>query len=197
MKIKEQDETLRKNYIQAYEVLIKDYELVKAKKHPKFRFAKELYEAHGTCPQNFLKYYNRYKQAGRTPESVLPGKRGPKYQSRRTSADIEKQVIAERAKGLNRFEIHIILKATLLEKTPSPSCIYLISKRHNMNRLTAEKKEAKQKIIKERAGQMAHVDCHYLPRNTVVGDSTRYFLVCVIDDYSRLAWAEVVKISNL
>lgn len=74
-----------------------------------------------------------------------------KYKSRRTDIEIEHLVIAERLKGLNRYEIHSILRPRLLDKTPSPVCIYQISKRYNLNRLKAPMKEEKRKIIKEEA----------------------------------------------
>ncbi len=109
------DETLKRNYIQTYQFLIEGYEQVKAKKHPTYRFVKDFYKAHGTCAQTFVKYYNRYKQAGNDGESLMPGKRGPKYRSRRTDGAIEKLVIAERVKGLNRYEIHSLLRAQLFD----------------------------------------------------------------------------------
>ena len=51
------DDSLKKNYIQKYQFLIKEYEQVKAKKHPQHTKVKDFYAAHGTCPQTFLKYY--------------------------------------------------------------------------------------------------------------------------------------------
>ena len=69
------DNTLKKNYIQKYQYLISEYELVKAKTHPKFRFVKDFYAAHGTCPQTFLKYLARFKQS-KNPEDLLPAKQG-------------------------------------------------------------------------------------------------------------------------
>ena len=42
------DLTLERNYIQRYQFLIGEYELVKAKQHPKYRFVKEFYEASET-----------------------------------------------------------------------------------------------------------------------------------------------------
>ena len=59
------DLTLERNYIEKYRFLIKEYELVKLKKHPQFKFAKDFYVAHSTNPKSFLKYYNRYKQYGK------------------------------------------------------------------------------------------------------------------------------------
>jgi len=48
MRINTEDFTLKKNYLQKYKFLIHEYELVKAKKHPRYRFAYEFYEAHDT-----------------------------------------------------------------------------------------------------------------------------------------------------
>ena len=193
MRLNSSDQTLQKNYIQTYQFLIGEYEQVKAHNHPDYRFVKEFYEAHGICAQTFLKYYNRYKQSGGTDLSLLPGKRGPKYKSRRTDGEIEKLVIAERQKGLNRYEIHSLLRAQLFDKTPSASCIYHIMKRYHLNRLKAPMQEEKRKIIKEKAGELGHVDCHHLAKDMILGDKNRYYLVCVIDSCTRVAWAEVIQ----
>ena len=56
-----------------------------------------------------------------------------------------------------------------------------------------KQKETKRKIIKKQAGELVHVDCHYLSRHMITGDTKRYYLVCVIDSCTRLAWAEVVE----
>ncbi|MGB0887171.1 MAG: hypothetical protein ACPGSL_03515 [Vicingaceae bacterium] len=42
------DLTLLRNYIQKYQFLIGEYEMIKAKQPPKYRFVKEFYEANGT-----------------------------------------------------------------------------------------------------------------------------------------------------
>jgi hypothetical protein len=129
-----EDRTLEKNYIQKWRFLIKEYEEVKEKRHPHFQRAHDFYVHHEICRQNFLKYYNRYKQSG-DEGKLLPQKRGPKWKSRRPSAEIEQKVIEERIKGNNRYEIHAILKPVLKEKTPSPSGVYTILKREHLNRL--------------------------------------------------------------
>ena len=77
MRINTQDLTLVRNYIQKYRFLIHEYELVKRKQHPRFRFAEEFYKAHDTDRRSFLKYYNRFKQSGKEID-LLPRKRGPK-----------------------------------------------------------------------------------------------------------------------
>jgi len=187
------DGTLKKNYIQKYQFLIKEYEQVKAKKHPQHTKVKDFYAAHGTCPQTFLKYYARYKQSGGNAESLVPKKRGPVYKTRRTSKEIEGLVLQVREKGCNKYDIHSILLNTLHERAPSPSCIYKILKRYGKNKLTEPIREVKRRIIKENAGELAHIDCHYLSKDTIQGSTKRYYLIAIIDSCTRIAWAEVIS----
>ncbi len=192
MRINSKDTTLKKNYIQKYQFLIAEYELVKAREHPTFKFAKEFYIHHGTCPQTFLKYYARYKAENGDLTALLPQKRGPRFKTRRTPEVIEKQVLAEREKGCNKYEINVILEPTLQEKTPKPSTIYQILKRHGKNRKTVKMQETKRRIIKEKAGELGHIDCHHLGRDMIANDSNRYYLIGVIDSLTRVAWVEVM-----
>jgi hypothetical protein len=192
MRINTRDETLKKNYIQKYQFLIKEYEEVKSGIHKKYKKAAEFYEAHGTCRQTFLKYYGRYKNTSEEA-LLLPGKRGPKYRTRRTPESIEKAVLKERQKGCNKYEINAILSVRLGKRTPSPSCIYNILKRYGVNKLRVSEKEERRVIIKEKAGELGHIDCHHLSKDTIRGDSKRYYLVCVVDSCTRVAWAEVVE----
>lgn len=185
------DNTLKNNYIQTYQFLISEYELVKSKKHPVFSKVKDFYKAHKTCAQTFLKYYGRFKQS-KNLEDFLPGKRGPKYKSRRTPQEIENLVLMERSKGCNKFEIYSILRPILNTKTPSPSGVYKILKRYGKNKLSKPMKEEKRRIIKEKAGELAHIDCHHLSKDTISNDSRKYYVVCVIDSCTRVAWAEVI-----
>jgi len=192
MRQNSKDTTIERNYIQKWRFLIKEYELTKAGKHPQFRFVTDFYKFHGTSRQTFCKYYNRYLLSGKSNEALLPQKRGPKWHVRRPLPFIEKKVIEKRLLGINKFEINNLLQPILKNFTPSPSGIYNICKRHNLNKLTKEMKETKRKIIKEKAGDMAHVDCHYLPKELILNESKRYYLVAIVDDCTRLAWCEVV-----
>jgi hypothetical protein len=134
------------------------------------------HKTHDTEPKNFLKYYNRYRQSGKDI-NLLPQKRGPKYKSRRPLAFIETKVAELRDKGNNRYEIVNILKPSLKGHTPSPSGVYNILKRKGMNRLTTVMKQSKRKIIKQRAGEMGHIDAHYLSKSIVKGESRKRYLV--------------------
>lgn len=192
MRINTHDLTLARNYLEKYRFLMKEYELVKSRQHPTYRFVQDFYKAHDTDRRSFLKYYNRYKQSGKDSD-LLPQKRGPKYKTRRPIQFIENKVIELRKKGNSRHEIVSILKPSLHKFTPSASGVYNICKRHGLNRLTPKMKVNKRKIIKEKMGELGHIDCHYLSKSIIRGHSRKLYLVCIIDDYSRLAWAEVVE----
>lgn len=191
MRNNSQDSILERNYLEKYRFLIKEYEQVKNKTHPLHKKAMDFYKANDTCRKSFLKYYNRYKQSGKSID-LLPQKRGPKYKTRRPLPFIEQKVIELREKGNNKYEIVSILKPKLGRHTPSYSGVYNILKRNEINRLTPKIKKNYQKIIKERMGQLGHVDCHHLSKSIIRGESQKLYLVCVIDDYSRIAWAELV-----
>lgn len=186
------DKTLERNYEQKWKFLISEYEVVKKGKHLSYRFVNDFYMAHGLSRQTFNKYYHRYLQSGDSKD-LRPRKRGPRWKSRRPESEVEVRVLEARNKGLNRYEVCQMLRPELGEKTPSPSGAYNIFKRFGVNRLKVPMKIAKQKIIKEKAGEMAHIDCHYLSQNLLLNETKRYYLVCVIDAASRMAWAEVVE----
>ena len=119
MRNNSKDRTIERNLSQKWRFLIGEYELVKAGKHPQFRFREDFYRFHGTNRQTFHKYYHRYQQDG-TDASLLPQKRGPRWKTRRTESFIEELVLEQRRKGINRYEIYAILRPTLQEQTPAP-----------------------------------------------------------------------------
>lgn len=185
------DRTLQINYIKRFRFLIKEYQLVKEKKHPQFKFANDFYKFHNTNRQTFLKYYNRFIQ-NKNETYLLPQKRGPKWKSRRPLPYIENKVIELKGRGLNKYEINSLLKPKLKQFTPSPSGVYNITKRFNLNKLKPKMKEEKRKIIKAKAGELAHIDCHYLAKDIVADVKERLFLIAIIDDASRITWVEII-----
>lgn len=194
MRINTKDDTLKRSYIQKYQFLVKQYEEVKAKTHPLFKKAKDFYAFHGTCPQTFLKYYARYKQAGYANlEDLTPQKRGPRFITRRASGFLEQATLEYRERGCNKYEICALICKKLGENAISPSGVYNILRRHGKNRLTVPMKEEKRRIIKEKAGELAHVDCHHLSKDMIALDPRKYYLVAVVDSCTRLAWVEVTK----
>lgn len=185
------DRTLTINYVKRFRFLIKEYQLVKEKKHSHFKFVADFYKFHDTNRQTFLKYYNRFAING-NDYNLLPQKRGPKWKSRRPLPYIENKILECRRLGLNRYEIVSILKHKLKQFTPSPSGVYNIIKRYNLNKLTTPMKAEKRQIIKSKAGDLAHIDCHYLAKDIVADIKERLFLIAIIDDASRIAWVEII-----
>ena len=96
-----QDKTLYRKYIRKWKLLIQEYELVKQKRHPQFRFAAACYRFHQTHRQTFFKYYHRFHQQG-TDAALVPRRRGPKWKSRQGYGSSEQQVLQHRQRGVNR-----------------------------------------------------------------------------------------------
>jgi transposase InsO family protein len=190
-KIRQQEDgTLSRNNTKYMLMLIETYEAIKAKKHPKFKFVSEFYKCYKLTRQNFIKYYNRFK-SNHDPQALLPQKRGS-HKTSRFKGLIEEKVIQLRQEGYGRQDIFLILKEQFIESVPSPSTIYNITKWHNINRLVPKQKSNRRRIIKEKAGELGHMDCHYLPKGLIQDDHQQYYLVAIIDDASRIAWANVV-----
>ena len=183
--------TMERNYIRGWQHMCQEYELVKAGKHPKFRFVSDFYKHHNTHRQVFLKYYHRYKASG-DGRDLLPQRPGPKWHVRRGMTQVEALVLEQRRRGNNRYEIYAILLPQLKDACPSPSTIYRSTRRYNLNRLKPKMQASKRKIIKRRAGEMGHIDCHHLSRDLFPGQP-RHYLVCLLDDHTRLAWTAVMS----
>jgi transposase InsO family protein len=185
------DKTLERNYLQKFIYLIKEYELIKENRHPKYKYVKDFFIEHDTCWKTFAKYYNRFRLSWKMKD-LLPQKRGPKWKTRRPAPYIEQKVIELRERWNNKYEINSILKPKLKWLTPSPSWVYNICKRYNLNVLTPEMEKEKRKIVKTRLWELWHIDAHYLPKWIIRWDKTRYFLLSIMDDCSRIVYTEVI-----
>lgn len=192
MRLNCQDSTIQKNYIQKYRFFIKEYEQVRDGGHPRYRFIEDFYRAHALDRRTFRKYYNRYLQSG-NEEDLLPRKRGPRWKTRRILPEIEAKILEQRHRGMGRYEIVNVLREELKEKTPSASGVYQVLRRNGVNRLQKPMKEQKRMIIKQRAGELGHLDTHCLSKDLIVGDRKRRYLVSIVDDYSRIGWVEMVE----
>jgi transposase InsO family protein len=180
------DQTVNREYVKRVKALIQEYELVKARRHPHFKFASDLFRARDIPRQTFYKYYSKLQSKG----TFLPGKRGPKNPHRRYTA-ITNAILKARQAGFSRFEIHRQQAPVLKRLTPGPTTIYNICKVHNLNRLRPEQKRCRRMIIKEHAGDLVHFDSYHLPRG-LVKDSGKLYLIGGIDDATRVAWVEIM-----
>jgi transposase InsO family protein len=185
------DLTLDRNYVQKWRFLIGEYEAVKAGRSERYRRVGEFYRAHGTCSQTFRKYYNRYLQ-NPGDASLVPQKRGPRWKRSGVPVAVEARIVEQRQLGLNRYEIYAGLRETVAAP-PSLSTIYRLLRRHGLNRLNTPMIEAKRRIIKEKLGELGHVDLHQLPADSFLRPPAQtHYVICLIDACSRIAWAEVV-----
>ncbi len=166
------DRTIERNYLQKWRFLISEYEAVKAGRSQLFERVGDFYRHHRTCSQTFRKYYNRYLQSGEDAD-LLPRRRGPKWRERREPVGIEAEIVACRKRGMNRYEIHAALRERR-DTLPSPSTIYRVLRRHQLNRRTPAMREEKRRIIKDKLGELGHVDLHQLPRDMFLAMTVGY-----------------------
>jgi len=188
-----QDKTLERRHINQMLRNFSDYELVKSNSHTTLKTAKEFYEDKGLCKQNFLKYYRRYLISNRDSNALIPHKTGRRFRdSLQYAPGVIEKIKEIRSKGYNRFDISMILREQ--EKIElTPSSLYRLMRKLGINRLNIKIKEEKRRIIKMEAGELGHIDIHYVTKGTVkeLGNRKLYILG-LIDDYSRICWLEVI-----
>ena len=180
------DRTIERNYIQKWRFLIAEYEEVKAGRSATFRRVGDFYRHHHTCSQTFRKYYNRYLRSGGAEADLLPQRRGPKWRERREPEGIEAEIVACRKRGMNRYEVHAALRERR-DTVPSPSTIYRVFKRNQLNRRTPAMREEKRRIIKDKLGEMGHVDLHQLPRDMFLAPPpSSAYIVSLLDSWQAI-----------
>ena len=189
-----QDATMERRHIQQMIRHMDEYELVKKKKHLKYTFAKDFYDAKGICKQNFLKYYRRYLNNNRDISSLIPHKTGRKFKD---SIEYAPEVIEKlkelRSKGYNRYDIEYILKDRHKIEL-SASAIYRLMAKLGISRLNPKIKLEIRRIIKMAAGELGHIDIHYISKGTIKEmKDRRVYLLGVIDSYSRICWLEPLE----
>jgi hypothetical protein len=173
--------------------ILKEYERTKAKVTPRaFKFVKNICQAHHISKKELCRYYRKWIEGGKTPESLLPSKRGAKPGSRRTLKPIERNIIkAYRRFGSNRYELVLLFKPYYLDKTPSPATMDRIKARYPLN-------ESAKKIIKryekQAPGELAHIDLTKLPKDLRCSFKIKeLYAAAVCDDCTRLTYAEIIK----
>ena len=172
---------------------INEHEAIKRKESKLFKTVKQFCEFNRFSHQNFMKIYHRYKQ-NPCEYNLLPQKRGPKYQIRRTDLNVEKLIIELRLQGNSRYEIKEILKQKDYLVAPSPTTIYNICRKHGLNRLRKSEKTERRKIIMSKIGELVHIDCHQLSKGITIAEPDKtYYLLGVLDDYSRTCWVELME----
>lgn len=188
-----QNKTLEKRHIGTMLKNFEEYELIKKGLHSRHRYVKDFFVEKSICSQNFHKYYNRYLLSSRDINQLLPKKRGAKFKEAEElySKDLLDKIKAHREKGYNRYEIATILRK--VEITISASTIYRLTRKMGISRLNTKIKLEVRKIVKQKVGELAHIDLHHLSRDVVKGSNKKLYLAGIIDDYSRVCWLEVIE----
>jgi len=173
--------------------ILKEYERTKSKVNPRpFKFVKDLCQAHHISSKELRRYYMKWIQGDKSPESLLPAKRGAKIGSRRTPKEIERNIIkAYRRFGSNRYELVLLFKPYYLEKTPSPATMDRIKARYPLN-------DSAKKIIKryekQAPGELAHIDTTKVPKDIrTIFKVKELYVAALCDDCTRLTYAEILK----
>ncbi len=172
---------------------IEEYEAIKDKTSTRFTKVKDFCEFHKFSHQNFMKIYHRYK-SNPCEHSLLPQKRGPKFKTRRTDIKIENLITELRQKGNNRYDIRKILINSGIKLAPSPTTIYNICRKHNLNRLRKQEKQERKSYVMSKVGELVHIDCHQLSKGITIAEPNKtYYLLGLIDDFSRICWLELLE----
>lgn len=172
--------------------ILTEYDRTKAKETPRpFRYVKDLCAAHHVSKKELSRYYRKWVDGGRKPESLLPEKRGAKPGSRRTPKPIERNIIkVYRRFGSNRYELVNIFKPYYLDKTPSSATMDRIKARYPLN-------ETAKKIIKryekETPGELAHIDLSKLTKDILATFKMKdLYVAALCDDCTRITYAEIL-----
>lgn len=187
-----QDATMERRHVRQMVELIDEYEQIKKKKHPHFKKVQELFDQRKVVKQNFHKYYQRYQAHNRDINALIPHKTGRKFKDIETyTPEILETIKALRAKAYNKFDIAHLLNKNYNQQL-SPATVYRLTLKLGLNKLNTKIKEEKRKIIKMKAGELGHIDVHYVAKNTVKETGNKkLYIVGLIDDYSRIGWIEV------
>jgi len=186
-----QDATMERRHMRQMLRHIDEYEQVKRKSHPNYRYAKDFYDGKGLFKQNFLKYYRRFIDSNRDISSLIPHKTGRKFKDciEYTPEVIEK-LTELRKKGYNRYDIAYLLKERHKIEI-SAMTVYRLMVKLGINKLNTQLKIETRRIIKHAAGELGHIDIHYIAKGSIkeLGQKKVYVLG-VIDAYSRVCWLE-------
>lgn len=188
-----QDATMERRHINAMLRNIEEYELIKTRKHPKYILVQDFFDDIRICKQNFHKYYRRYINHNRDLSALIPHSSGRKFKDAiQYHPEVLDKLSELRSKGYNRYEIALLLRKLDVVDL-SPSSIYRLMVKLNLNHLNPVIKEEKRRIIKMSCGELGHIDIHYMAKGTVKSDpKANLYILGLIDSYSRICWLEVI-----
>lgn len=191
------DGTIERKLINHYQFLFTEYELVKNKAHPRYKYVKDLCRAHNINKQSLLKYYGRFKSLGKE-DALLPKKRGRKFGDLKTMPFIRNKIAELRDMGFGRYEIFDFLLPKYGKYTPSATTIYNYLKRIGKHKLSPNLTKPKRKIVSKGPGELGNIDLHVLKKGTILEpnnplQSKKYYLMGCVDSFTRITWVTVCE----
>lgn len=171
-------------------LVVQAYEAVKQKRSKHFSTVEEICDVFKVHRKDISKYYERWSKSGKSEESLLPLKRGPRQgQMKILNKDDERTIINIRRRlQANEFEIFHMIEGKL-DAHPSVSTIYRTFKRYPLNE---KRKVAIRRYVKRYPGEMLHADTYRIAKTLTV-DRRGYMLLGVIDDHTRLCHIELIE----
>ncbi len=178
----------KKLFTQKWQTILEEYEKVKRKQSQHFKRVNDLLSAYRITKRDLYKYYHRWVAGNRDVESLFPRKRGPRYKTRRTLKEIERNIMkVYRRLGSPSYEIVELFKPYYGDLTPSPRTVDRIKARYPLNE---KQKKLIKRYEKRYPGELGHVDSYYLPLEISL---KRKYIAALEDDCTRLSYAEVIN----
>jgi hypothetical protein len=181
--------TIRTALTSKWLLVVQEYELVKQKKSSNFQTVKQISDAFKVHRKDIRKYYERWIKSGKSTNSLLPRKRGPKPGTLKLlTKEQERAIIGIRRRlAASEFEIHYLLKG-YFKVDPSVSTIYRTFKRYPLNKKRIEKIK---RYEKKYPGEQAHSDTYQIAKTLFIDRKKRY-LFGLLDDCTRLCYTELI-----
>jgi len=185
--------TLTRNFTKKWVLILKEYERVKNKTSKQFKTVQQLCQFFEIHRKDIRRYYERWIEADRRPEALLPRKPGPRAgQLQRLSKQEERVIIKIRRRFESSGPILYEMIKEHFDIPPSVSTIYRTFKKYPLNK---RRKKAIKRYEKCYPGELAHSDT-YRVDPTMTNDRKKYYLAGFIDDCTRLCYVELLNRSN-
>jgi len=176
-------------------LVVQEYDLLKQQRSVNFTSVRQLCDTYKIHRKDIYKYYEKWIKSGKNTDALLPQKRGPKPgQLKILSKDQERLIVKiHRRLQANRYDIFYLIKGNPnLQIHPSVSTIYRTLKRYPLNK---KRKRAIKRYERMYPGELLHADTYVLPKTLFI-DRTKRYLLGVMDDMTRLCYAELIERNN-
>lgn len=186
--------TIKDQLTKRWLLILKEYELVKSKNSQKFKTVQELCKTFEVTRRDIYRYYNRWIETGKSRDSLLPHRRGPKPGQLKILSKEDERIIIKIRRRLqsNEHEIQYLIKGHF-EIEPSVSTIYRTFKRYPLNK---KRKQAIKRYEKQYPGEMLHADLYHIDR-TLCENRQQHYVFGMIDDCTRLCYVEILERATL